>query len=112
MTLYIDTTQWEMAVIRLEDDHENVLGEWRFEAGRALSDKLLRGIDELLKEHAIAKEDLSEIQVVPGPGSFTGTRIGVAVANSISFALQIPINGQANPVIPVYDKEPAITPPK
>ena len=37
---------------------------------------------------------LKEIEVKTGPGSFTGLRVGVAVANALGFALNIPINGK------------------
>lgn len=51
-------------------------------------------IDNILKKHLLRPRDLSEIQVSVGPGSFTGLRIGLAIANSLSFALKIPVNGK------------------
>lgn len=36
---------------------------------------------------------ITAIEVNTGPGSFTGTRVGVAVANALGFALDIPVNG-------------------
>lgn len=37
---------------------------------------------------------LTGIEVETGPGSFTGLRVGVAVANALGFALNIPVNGK------------------
>lgn len=51
-------------------------------------------IDKLLKEHRIKLEDITQISVNEGPGSFTGLRIGAAVANTLSYALKIPVNGK------------------
>ncbi|MFH1536127.1 MAG: hypothetical protein ABIC96_03620 [Patescibacteria group bacterium] len=34
------------------------------------------------------------IEVETGPGSFTGLRVGVSVANALGFALNIPVNGK------------------
>lgn len=38
-------------------------------------------------------KELEEIKVETGPGSFTGLRVGVSVANALGFALGIPVNG-------------------
>ncbi|MBI2019279.1 hypothetical protein HYS95_01250 [Candidatus Daviesbacteria bacterium] len=38
--------------------------------------------------------DLEGIEVETGPGSFTGLRVGVSVANALGFALGIPVNGK------------------
>ncbi len=37
---------------------------------------------------------LEGIEVETGPGSFTGLRVGVSVANALGFALRIPVNGK------------------
>lgn len=39
-------------------------------------------------------QNLKELEVETGPGSFTGLRVGVAVANALGFALGIPVNGK------------------
>jgi tRNA threonylcarbamoyladenosine biosynthesis protein TsaB len=62
-------------------------GEERRSTGRA--GDLLRLVDELVEDRAA----LTGIVVGRGPGSFTSIRIGLAVARSLSFALQIPVAG-------------------
>ena len=48
---------------------------------------------------------LTAIEVNCGPGSFTGTRVGVTVANALGFALNIPVNGKLGKITtPVYEK--------
>ena len=48
---------------------------------------------------------LTAIEVNPGPGSFTGTRVGVSVANALGFALDVPVNGKKGKiVVPIYEK--------
>lgn len=37
---------------------------------------------------------LTGIEVEIGPGSFTGLRVGVSVANALGFSLNIPVNGK------------------
>jgi hypothetical protein len=76
-----------------------------------------------LRKHKATPRDLKKILVNPGPGGFSSTRTGVAVANALAFALSIPIaewpasnrrrgepSGKAKTIIlPKYDKEPHIT---
>ncbi|TSC91481.1 MAG: putative protease [Candidatus Berkelbacteria bacterium Licking1014_96] len=57
------------------------------------SEELLPAIDKLLKKNKVKTEDLGLIVVNIGPGSFTGTRVGVATANALSFGLDIPVIG-------------------
>ena len=55
------------------------------------STHLLPMIYEMLKEKDIKLNDFNRIVVVNGPGSFTGIRIGLTVAKTISYSLNIPI---------------------
>jgi tRNA threonylcarbamoyladenosine biosynthesis protein TsaB len=47
-------------------------------------------IDKLLKQQGIALKDLKSIEVNTSHGSFTGIRVGMAIANALAFALKIP----------------------
>ena len=65
-----------------------VLGERN---GAAAS--LLAGIDELLAEAGREPSELDALVVGTGPGSFTSTRIGLAVARGLGLALDVPAAG-------------------
>jgi tRNA threonylcarbamoyladenosine biosynthesis protein TsaB len=60
---------------------------------------------------------ISQIQVVTGPGSFTGSRIGVSIANALALSLDIPVVGikdgkidlPQDSVLPYYNKNANIT---
>jgi tRNA threonylcarbamoyladenosine biosynthesis protein TsaB len=58
------------------------------------SQVLLNMIEELLEKGGIEVKDLDEIKVSTGPGSFTGLRVGVSVANALAFGLGVPVNGK------------------
>jgi tRNA threonylcarbamoyladenosine biosynthesis protein TsaB len=55
------------------------------------SKTLMVEIEALLKRNNINAKDLTEIIVGEGPGSYTGVRIGVVVAKTLAFTLDIPL---------------------
>ncbi|MFZ5933137.1 MAG: tRNA (adenosine(37)-N6)-threonylcarbamoyltransferase complex dimerization subunit type 1 TsaB [Patescibacteria group bacterium] len=88
MKLIIDTSSPEKVVIGLD--------EKRFEAPakEGASQRLLPFIVETLKKEGKELKDIKEIEVNTGPGSFTGLRVGVSVANALGWALGVPVNGK------------------
>jgi tRNA threonylcarbamoyl adenosine modification protein YeaZ len=86
--LYIDTTDREKIIIGIERER------FETEAKNRSSQKLLPFINEILRKTGKSAKDITEIEVNNGPGSFTGLRIGVAVANSLGFVLKVPVNGK------------------
>ncbi len=72
-------------------------GDWRFDdewlADRELAKGLLGYIKSTLTSRNKSWHDLSGIGVFRGPGSFTGLRIGITVANTLADTLDIAIVG-------------------
>jgi len=62
---------------------------------RNQSKELLPKIDKLLKSQKIVKEKIKGVVVNLGPGSFTGLRVGVIVANGFGFGFKIPVLGMS-----------------
>lgn len=54
---------------------------------------LLAAVDVLLREAGASPADLGALVVGTGPGSFTSTRIGLAVARGLALALDLPAAG-------------------
>jgi tRNA threonylcarbamoyl adenosine modification protein YeaZ len=69
-------------------DGEDVLGE-RFSAPKTM----LEDVDALLRHAGLEPSDVDALAVGTGPGSFTGTRIGLAVARGIALATGVPAAG-------------------
>lgn len=58
------------------------------------SQALLPFLEECLKKQGIGINDISEINVATGPGSFTGLRVGVTIASVLGWVLEVPVNGR------------------
>lgn len=86
-TLYIDTTNNKKVIVKLTTDKGEDSVEENIEQKKAQI--VLSLIDKLLKKHKLHISDISKIKVNPGPGSFTGVRVGVSIANALSFGLGI-----------------------
>jgi tRNA threonylcarbamoyladenosine biosynthesis protein TsaB len=67
-------------------------GEVRAERA-SLPRTLLEDVDELLRDAELEPRSLDAIVVGTGPGSFTSTRIGLAVARGLDLALDVPVAG-------------------
>lgn len=65
-------------------------------AERHLAETLNQQIEKLFNLNKIGYKDLSGIGVYGGPGSFTGLRIGISVANALAYGLNIPIVSMSN----------------
>lgn len=83
-TLFIDTHLYDINIILFENNtiirEKHVIGE------KHNSRFLLPTITEV-----IGSDTYDEIIVVNGPGSFTGVRLGVTVAKTLAYTLNIPI---------------------
>jgi tRNA threonylcarbamoyladenosine biosynthesis protein TsaB len=82
LTLAFDTAT-EVATSALVDDGE-VLGE-RYSRAQTL----LEDVDALLRQGGAHPRDLDVLAVGVGPGSFTGVRIGLAVAQGLALSLDL-----------------------
>jgi tRNA threonylcarbamoyladenosine biosynthesis protein TsaB len=86
LVLAFDTAT-DVATSALVDDGR-VLGE-----RTSLPRTLLEDIDALLQDAHASPADLDALVVGTGPGSFTSTRIGLAVAQGLALALDVPVAG-------------------
>ena len=85
-TLIIDTSSKYCLLALTQDDR--IVQQMLFPHENRLSESLLPSIRALC-----ALNTIERIAVGVGPGSYTGTRIGVTVARSLSYGLQIPLRG-------------------
>ncbi len=57
-------------------------------------------VEKFLKKHHVSPKQIAKVIVCNGPGSFTGIRVGVAMAQAFGFALNIPVIAIPKPKIP------------
>ena len=86
INLFIDTSNDELIVAVLEDD--KLLSKKTKNCKNEHSVYTVKYIDEILKELKLNPNDIDNILVVNGPGSFTGLRIGVSIAKTYAYLLK------------------------
>lgn len=89
LILSIKTDQPE-AEVSLLNNHQQVEHEvWH--AHRALAETIHQKIHKLLQNQKRDWHDIEGVVCYEGPGSFTGLRIGLTIANSLASDLNTPI---------------------
>lgn len=89
MLLAIDTAT-EFLSIALHDG-ESLAAECTLRAGRRHSALLAPLIERMLAQSGLRLDDLAQLAVSVGPGSYTGTRIGVALAKGMASPRKLPV---------------------
>jgi tRNA threonylcarbamoyladenosine biosynthesis protein TsaB len=89
--LAIDTTNNVLGIAVV--DEEKVIGEYITNLKKNHSVRAMPAIERLLSDCDLSPKQLDKIVVATGPGSYTGVRIGVSIAKTMAWSLQIPIVG-------------------
>lgn len=126
--LSIRTDKPEAEVGLFEDEQQIDYEVWH--AHRELSVTILQKITELLDRNQKTFQDLDGVVGYKGPGSFTGLRIGLTVANTLAYGLRVPVVGSEAEAwiqdgvkrlltgenekitLPMYGAKPNVTKPK
>ncbi len=105
-TILLDSSNRELAVGLSKDGC--VLKSIIYEAWQAQSEYMIPELDKLLKEFEVKKEDIKDVVVSNGPGSYTGVRIAVTIAKVMACVLDIPLYHVSSLQILKCDKKPSI----
>lgn len=89
ITLFIDT-HFEDAVIAFYKD-EVLWKKKELDSKQNHSAVCMPTLVSLFQENHMTLDDVSDIVVVEGPGSFTGVRLGVTIAKTFAYTKQKPI---------------------
>lgn len=88
--LAIDTSNYTLGIALLRED--TVIAEYITYLKKNHSVRAMPAVHSLLNDCDMAPQDLSKIVVAKGPGSYTGVRIGVTLAKTLAWSLDIPIS--------------------
>lgn len=89
ITLFINTCTDNVCLALLKDKKKIFVHEQTY--NRDMSKHLLYQLNKLFTDNDLTVSDLTNIVCAVGPGSFTGIRMGITVAKTLAYALDIPI---------------------
>lgn len=89
-------TDRPVAEVGLFEDHTQVAYE-TWEAHRQLAETLHTKIKDMLTVHGKDWQNVQGIVCFAGPGSFTGLRIGITVADALAYGLAVPVIASKDP---------------
>lgn len=90
MTYLGISTSQSNATVALK--YNDSIKQLEFQKGyNSVCETIMPNISQLLEKFNISQDKLQVIGVDVGPGSFTGIRIGIATANALALALNIPV---------------------
>lgn len=85
VTILLDSSNTNLSVGIAKD---NILLDYiSYEAWQRQSEYMIVELNKLLEKHNIQKEDITDVMVAKGPGSYTGVRIAITIAKTIAVAL-------------------------
>ena len=93
ISLFLDTSSKKLAIYLVKDN--NIIYENVLETINDHSSIVVPSIEEGLSNNNIKTSDIDRVYIVVGPGSFTGTRIGVTIGKTICYSndiISIPVS--------------------
>jgi tRNA threonylcarbamoyl adenosine modification protein YeaZ/ribosomal-protein-alanine acetyltransferase len=93
LILALDTSMAACSVCVYDAGKSLVIGANQQFMDRGQAEALAPMVQDTMKMAGIGFADLKRIAVTTGPGTFTGVRIGLAMARGLGVALNIPITG-------------------
>lgn len=91
MLLAIDTIGRRVGIAIWSDGA--VLHEEVWQANRDHTTRLIPAIESAFRDCGISREDIENLAVCTGPGSFSAARVGVAVAKTLGVVWGLPVFG-------------------
>ena len=106
VTILLDSSNTNLSVGIAKD---NVLLDYiSYEAWQRQSEYMIVELNKLLEKHNIKKEEITDVMVAKGPGSYTGVRIAITIAKTIAVALNANLYAVSSLRVEKNDDVPSI----
>lgn len=89
ITIYLDSSNTDLTVGI--GNETGIIDSISYDAWQRQSECMIPELDNLLEKHHYTRNDIKDVIVAVGPGSYTGVRIAITIAKVLSFALNRPI---------------------
>lgn len=89
--LAIDTSNHVLGVSIIREDQ--ILGEFTSNVKKNHAIRAMPAIEKLCRECSVVPKDFTRIVVAQGPGSYTGVRMGVTIAKTLAWTLNVELVG-------------------
>ncbi len=93
MILIIDATS-DQCLVAVYDGKKLEIVKWLWQ--KDTGSEVLKNVQNLLKKRQKNLKNIKVIVVNQGPGSYTGTRVGITIANTLGWSLKIPVVGYSD----------------
>ena len=106
VTILLDSSNTNLSVGIARD---NLLLEYvSYEAWQRQSEYMIPELNKLFEKYGITKEEISDVIVAKGPGSYTGVRIAITIAKTIATALDIKLSAVSSLRVLKNNTKPSI----
>lgn len=95
LVLKINTAEPRVKIFLYSSD-ERLISKKEWLSGKDTGGQLLKAIDNLRKRRKLSFKKVVRIEVFQGEGSYTGIRVGLAVAKTLGFVFKIPVKTTAS----------------
>ena len=85
ITILLDSSNTNLSVGIAKDNL--LLESISYEAWQQQSEHMIPELSKLLEKYGVNKNDIEEVVVAMGPGSYTGVRIAITIAKTIAVSL-------------------------
>ena len=106
ITILLDSSNTNLSVGIARD---NLLLEYiSYEAWQRQSEYMIPELDKLLSKYNVSRDEIKEVMVAKGPGSYTGVRIAITIAKTIATALDAKLYAVSSLRVQKSCKNPSI----
>ena len=106
ITILLDSSNTNLSVGIARD---NLLLEYiSYEAWQRQSEYMIPELDKLFSKYNVSRDEIKEVMVAKGPGSYTGVRIAITIAKTIATALDAKLYAVSSLRVQKACKNPSI----